>query len=524
MSAIKRRKKIVDVAVLPTPSLALQGVVYRVTTPGDQFNRYYNVNAEGDDFVLAWDGNENDVSSVFGRTGDIVGALADYALSLITDDSEYGLANAAIALNAARTAIAANLGAIVANDIDIALNAADIANDLAAIVVNAAGIAANLLAIQANDVDIATLAGGIDDNVIAIAANLAYIQQLQTDGIQILWVSKSGDNNYGGTYPSAAMLTFTAALVEAGAPADEAHAVVIVCMDAGTYTESLSIPAYVRIHAPNATFVGNQVMADHSRFTAKKISAASGTVVSKVAGSNNAGLFVSNITATGAAFGIVCTSGEIRGVVRTLNVANGYGFGGTSTGILTFKVDNILITGTGYAVGLSAAGELSLSIGTIEDTSGTQGTAFSILAGEADIRINHCSADKFCNLTANGTLRIDGAHVVATVASTIAGKLKAVISDFDSSITPSGTSVVELICNKFDGTITTDGAQKVTLDAQEVDSATSIVVHADATVFVNNVELLPETHDASELNRVAVRPEIYRRAVRRQALAIANRL
>jgi len=344
------------------------------------------------------------------------------------------------------------------------------------------------------------------------------------DSAQKLYVSKDGNDLADGKSPDRAFLTFGAAITAGGAPATETDAVVLVCLDNGTYTENLTIPSYVHVFAPNATLIGNHVLADDSSLNAQTVSASSGNVVSKTAGIGNASLNINTVTATADAYGIVSTSGELRGVTRTLNVQNGYGFGGTSTGILTFKVDNILITGTGYAVGLSAAGELSLSIGTIEDTSGTQGTAFSILAGEADIRINHCSADKFCNLTANGTLRIDGAHVVATVASTIAGKLKAVISDFDSSITPSGTSVVELICNKFDGTITTDGAQKVTLDAQEVDSATSIVVHADATVFVNNVELLPETHDASELNRVAVRPEIYRRAVRRQALAIANRL
>ncbi len=129
---------------------------------------------------------------------------------------------------------------------------------------------------------------------------------LDDNRVQVVYVGKHGNDSNDGLTPNKAKLTFGSALtVASGLTPTTSNRVSIVCDDGGTYTESFSIPSWVFVKGPNATFVGNITLADNSEFVFQEATAASGDVISKPAGTGTAWATGEICRATGTANGLV---------------------------------------------------------------------------------------------------------------------------------------------------------------------------------------------------------------------------
>lgn len=93
------------------------------------------------------------------------------------------------------------------------------------------------------------------------AANIAELEARFSAGQYIIYVGKDGSDANAGTRMFAPKLTLAAAITAASAlvTAGAARAAVL-CSDAGTYTENLTIPAAVSLFAQNATIIGEHTV------------------------------------------------------------------------------------------------------------------------------------------------------------------------------------------------------------------------------------------------------------------------
>jgi len=76
------------------------------------------------------------------------------------------------------------------------------------------------------------------------------------DQSNIIYVGKHGNDDNNGRSEEQALQTFGAALTLAAARFPGETPISIVCLDAGVYTESLDIPPFVWVYAPNASIIG----------------------------------------------------------------------------------------------------------------------------------------------------------------------------------------------------------------------------------------------------------------------------
>jgi hypothetical protein len=136
------------------------------------------------------------------------------------------------------------------------------------------------------------------------------------------------------------------------------------------YSESLTLPDWVSVFAPNASLVGNQIIGDGCRLAVSFLMATSGVCVSKTSGTISGLVQAALMQLTGAANGTVCTSGSLDCQIDTVvNAGTGYVFGGSSTASLNVIFNVILLTSIsgGSAVNFSSSGKMSISGNTITD-------------------------------------------------------------------------------------------------------------------------------------------------------------
>lgn len=220
---------------------------------------------------------------------------------------------------------------------------------------------------------------------------------LEERGVNKYYVGKHGANTNDGLSDNNAFLTFTfaiAAAVAAGPGA--ANRFLIVCLDGGIYTENLTLPSYVSVFAPDAVLVGNHIVNDDSGINAKTFRATAGNAVSKTAGAGNAQIVAGNFELTGAAIGLLCTSGNMCFDICAVTVENGAGIGSLSTDELHGFVDVIHITGNGIGAGIIGVGTMTIDVNNIYD----DGAGIGLYAsGGANLKANVRKID--CNVAYN---------------------------------------------------------------------------------------------------------------------------
>jgi len=174
--------------------------------------------------------------------------------------------------------------------------------------------------------------------------------------LQTIYVGKHGNDTNTGSTPEEPKLTFGAAITAASALTPSAsNKISVHCEDAGTYTESFTIPSFVLVKAPNSSFVGNVVIEDNAEFVFQEITAATGNVISKGATSTATGWATGEIVrATSSANAIVNTADTSVFIVRVRQIYAENGTGlldqSTSAGHIHMDVEDMYITGTGTAI------------------------------------------------------------------------------------------------------------------------------------------------------------------------------
>lgn len=197
--------------------------------------------------------------------------------------------------------------------------------------------------------------------------------------VQILHVGKHGNDSNDGTAINKAFLTFGAAIAKAVTlNPSSSNRIAIYCHDAATYTENLTIPEWVGVLAHAIRLVGNHIIADEALLNVYRLEASSGVAVSKNAGAGKAVVHCPRIILTNAANGIECNAGEIDVECETADVENGILIGGNSAGQISGNIQEIEITGTGYAVRQNSTGKIRVMSNSIEDDG--NGTAVYINA------------------------------------------------------------------------------------------------------------------------------------------------
>ena len=159
---------------------------------------------------------------------------------------------------------------------------------------------------------------------------------------QIFYVGKHGNDLNSGRNIGAAVLTFTQAIVLATAALPSAsNKIVIECFDDGLYTESITLPAYVSIQAPNAGLKGSIELVD------------------------NVSIKFKSIESNGEGYGIIKTSGKPSSYIDIDYLAfttgtgsiSSVGIGNETNGDLYFKFKEIYADGDALAVGLVYNGD-----------------------------------------------------------------------------------------------------------------------------------------------------------------------
>jgi hypothetical protein len=275
-------------------------------------------------------------------------------------------------------------------------------------------------------------------------------------GQQILYVGKHGDDGNTGRSMEQAFLTFTAAIAAAVAlgPGPN-NRIAIWCDDGGTYVENLNVPSWVGILANAALLNGTHVVADNSLLqTFRLVYDGPATCVTKDTGSGTANVNCRRMILSDGASGILCTSGDLNYAGTSITIENGFGIGNLSTGKIDANVAQMIITGTGIAIGIASSGGL--------DFNGN-----SIIGGVGSTAIY---------VSSTGTVHVQVAHIECSTAYvvTAAAALSLFVNELQGIRTVLGTA---------DVTIAGFSRQQVSLVASNANTNLGTFIRFGAGIF-----------------------------------------
>jgi hypothetical protein len=190
---------------------------------------------------------------------------------------------------------------------------------------------------------------------------------------EALYVNKSGLDTNTGANPGRAFLTIGAAIAKALTLTPAAgNRIAIYVDDAGSYVEDLVVPEWVGIIGHAALIQGNHTIADNALIEAFRLTAPSGVVITKSAGTGAATITCERMVLSGSANGVVCNSGTINYYGQSAEVENGICVGDGSTANINADINNIKITGSGYGVGMTSSGHMHFT-GSIDGVAASTG-------------------------------------------------------------------------------------------------------------------------------------------------------
>lgn len=257
--------------------------------------------------------------------------------------------------------------------------------------------------------------------------------QPMVDGQNIFYVGKHGADTNDGKNWNKAFLTFTAAIAAASSGDT------VVCLDSGTYTERVTVPAGINVFAPNATLVGpgggsntqGALNVNDGTCWFNKIENASGeSCIVKLDTTGTAKVHVNEIevVAGGVSFGVLAISTTQGGVLLvradTINVgASCIGVGSITvdTSHVHIEAEDIYLNGDS-AVGVAQAftsGTMVARVGHILEMGTSTGTvAINIQDGVLDAIIGTITADTAWIVGASGTMDLFVASSTGTETET----------------------------------------------------------------------------------------------------------
>lgn len=173
--------------------------------------------------------------------------------------------------------------------------------------------------------------------------------------VNTYWVDKNGSDSNAGTSPTAAFLTFGAAITAAAA---QSPVWGINCLDNGTYTENLSISAGINIFAPSATISGEVTFSGSSATNTFEIGTISDASTAFTVGSNFVYIKADRVVATTT--GISISTGQAYVDCNS--------FAGSTNSVVTSAAGTVAITA-------------DVVVGAISNTLGSVNITCSVFSG-----------------------------------------------------------------------------------------------------------------------------------------------
>lgn len=234
------------------------------------------------------------------------------------------------------------------------------------------------------------------------------------DRVQTIYVGKHGNDSNDGLASSRAKLTFGSAITAASSlTPSTTNRISIVCEDGGTYSESFTIPSWVFVKAPNATFEGNITLSDDSEFVFQEATASTGNVLEKATGTGTAWATGEIVRATGSADGLVNngTTSILIARVRQVFVENGTAIldQSSASGHVHCEIEDLYIEGTGTAVDRQSNNGSVLGKIThiLEIGAGVgNGTAIDVTTGHVSLVVGVINTDVAYSVAGAGSLHL----------------------------------------------------------------------------------------------------------------------
>jgi hypothetical protein len=261
-------------------------------------------------------------------------------------------------------------------------------------------------AVPPDGVNNLNLIGGVGITVTGTpATNTLSIDGSGVDQQQIIYVGKHGNDANDGLTIEAAKLTFTNAIATASgiSPAS------VVCLDAGTYTENITMPANVFLDASSATLSGTILVVDNTQIALRSQLVPTGLIgISKTAGTGYARISIDIVTCSGSGIGVVCTSGSINMKCQSMFVDTGFGIGSTTSSHIHLEFEDIYLTGAGgTALALAAGSTVYCEIQHISNIGAGTGNGVLVLGGELNLYCHDMNVVDALNVDV-GTLNYHG--------------------------------------------------------------------------------------------------------------------
>ena len=243
--------------------------------------------------------------------------------------------------------------------------------------------------------------------------------------VQRYWFGKHGsDSNTGLSYDTA-KLTIGAAIAAAVAQTPSStNQFAVTCLDAGVYTEDVTMSDWVHIYAPNITLEGTLTLADDT-YTDIGVVHANGNAygILKPSGqTSTTRVEAQAVYATGSSTGCanLATGGILIYEVRSTFVEDGNAIGdvSVSNGHTHIMAEDIYITGTGVAIARVGNGTTIGYVAHILEIGAGSGAGIIVNGGEVSLKILYLDSTLAYNVGASGTLRLDANVITGTTAGT----------------------------------------------------------------------------------------------------------
>ncbi|HUU53054.1 MAG TPA: hypothetical protein VMW44_00270 [Candidatus Bathyarchaeia archaeon] len=193
------------------------------------------------------------------------------------------------------------------------------------------------------------------------APDIDGIIQLEWSETNTYYVGKHGNDSDDGLSIAKAKLTFGDAISTASAGD------LIICLDAGTYTENLTGASNI-IHAPNATIAGVHTLIDGDDWKFATATIAAGVIGFSInVASAECHLEIKSVEISGNGIGFVNLQGKMFCHLQHIEMGAGFAVGSTTADELYIDFEEIKITGAGTAFACTASGDINAIGQCVED-------------------------------------------------------------------------------------------------------------------------------------------------------------
>jgi len=227
----------------------------------------------------------------------------------------------------------------------------------------------------------------------------------------IYYVGTHGDDTNTGFHIIEAKLTFGGAISAAIAEIPSStNQIRIICFDNCSYTENITIPSWIHLHAQSASLIGTISIADQSsvHFGSQTVSAGNTGVTS----SGTSIVTINKMNLSGNADGVLNTGTNLTFRSDIISVDTGVAFTNNSAGSSNVDIKTINTLATSVAIS-ELAGTINGTIGQILGA----GVAFNVI-GTINVNASNINTPFAYNIAATGVLNlytgsINGTQVIA---------------------------------------------------------------------------------------------------------------